>query len=63
MRRSRVPCVEVDDQLYQRLVEAARRMETTPEKLLQAILEEWLTPYDLEKEQEVLQRLKELGYE
>jgi len=38
-------------------------METTPEKLLQAILEEWLTPYDLAKKQEVLQRLKDLGYE
>jgi hypothetical protein len=58
-----VPCIEVDERLYQRLVEAAKRMETTPEKLLQAILEEWLTPYDLEKEQEVLKRLKELGYE
>jgi predicted transcriptional regulator len=61
-----VPCIEVDEQLYQRLQEAAKRMETTPEKLLQLILEEWLedwlTPYTLEEEREVLKRLRELGY-
>jgi hypothetical protein len=61
-----VPCIEVDERLYQRLQEAAKRMETTPEKLLQAILEawleDWLTPYTPEEEQEVLKRLRELGY-
>jgi predicted transcriptional regulator len=62
-----MPCIEVDDRLYQRLQEAAKRMETTPEKLLQLILEEWLedwlTPYTLEEEREVQKRLRELGYE
>jgi hypothetical protein len=61
-----VPCIEVDERLYQRLQEAAKRMETTPEKLLQVILEtwleDWLTPYTPEEEQEVLKRLRELGY-
>lgn len=41
-------------------------METTPEKLLQVILEtwleDWLTPYTPEEELEVLKRLRELGY-
>jgi len=58
-----VPCIEIDDQLYQRLLEVAKQMGTTPGKLLQTILEEWLTPYTPEKEQEVLKRLRELGYE
>ena len=58
-----MPCIEIDDQLYQRLLEVAKQMGTTPGKLLQTILEEWLTPYTPEKEQEVLKRLRELGYE
>jgi hypothetical protein len=38
-------------------------MGTTPEKLLHTILKEWLTPYTPEEEQEVVKRLRELGYE
>lgn len=58
-----MPCIEIDEKLYQRIAEVAKQMETTPEKLIQTILEEWLTPFDPEKEQEVLQRLKAMGYE
>lgn len=56
-------CVSIDDELYRRLQETAKRMGTTPEKLLRTILEEWLTPYTPEEEQEVVRRLRELGYE
>jgi len=56
-------CVDIDDELYRRLQETAKRMDTTPEKLLRTILEEWLTPYTPEEEQEVMKRLRELGYE
>jgi predicted transcriptional regulator len=58
-----VPCVDIDDELYRRLQETAKRMGTTPETLLHTILEEWLTPYTPEEEQEVVKRLRELGYE
>jgi hypothetical protein len=51
-----VPCVDIDDELYRRLQETAKRMGTTPEKLLHTILEEWLTPYTPEEEQEVVKR-------
>jgi hypothetical protein len=58
-----MPCIEIDEKLYQRIAEVAKQMETTPEKLIKTILEEWLTPFNPEKEQEVLQRLKAMGYE
>jgi predicted transcriptional regulator len=58
-----VICVDIDDELYRRLQETAKRMGTTPEKLLHTILEEWLNPYTPEEEQEVVKRLRELGYE
>jgi EAL domain-containing protein (putative c-di-GMP-specific phosphodiesterase class I) len=58
-----MPCIDIDDMLYQRLLEVAKQMGVSPEKLIQAILEEWLAPYNSEKEREVLQRLRELGYE
>jgi predicted transcriptional regulator len=58
-----VICVDIDDELYRRLQETAKHMGTTPEKLLRTILEEWLTPYTPEEEQEVVKRLRELGYE
>jgi predicted transcriptional regulator len=45
-----VPCVDIDDELYRRLQETAKRMGTTPETLLHTILEEWLTPYTPEEE-------------
>jgi predicted transcriptional regulator len=57
-----VICVDIDDELYRRLQETAKRMGTTPEKLLHTILEGRLTPYTPE-EQEVVKRLRELGYE
>ena len=56
-------CIDIDDELYRRLQETAKRMGTTPENLLRTILEEWLTPYTPEEEQEVVKRLRELGYE
>jgi predicted transcriptional regulator len=56
-------CVDIDDELYRRLQETAKRMGITPEKLLHTIIEEWLTPYTPEEEQEVVKRLRELGYE
>jgi predicted DNA-binding protein len=58
-----VICVDIDDELYRRLQETAKHMGTTPEKLLHTILEEWLNPYTPEEEQEIVKRLRELGYE
>ncbi|MFZ8839314.1 MAG: hypothetical protein ACO2PM_10460 [Pyrobaculum sp.] len=56
-------CVDIDDELYRRLQETAKHMGTTPEKHLHTILEEWLNPYTPEEEQDVVKRLRELGYE
>lgn len=58
----KVLTIELPEDIYNRLESTAKEMNTTPEKLAASVLEEWLAPYSLEEEKEVLERLKSMGY-
>ncbi|MGB9623053.1 MAG: hypothetical protein ACPL07_04325 [Candidatus Bathyarchaeia archaeon] len=55
-------CIELSREIYELLQHVAQEMNTTPEKLVTTIVEEYLVSYSPKEEKEVMERLKRLGY-